>query len=142
MKNTIVRTSTLVALVLTTACATTPPPQPLRADLQDITVPEGLTYQPDRSAVIEAPNVKASRVLYRGRVEPESLTASLRQALEAQGWRPFTTVATPARGAVQTYQKGTSTLQVQIWEGGFFDWYTYLELTTSRLTQGAPTAAR
>src|SRR2546425_781462 len=66
-----------IALILlsTAACATTTAPRPQFPDVQ---LPAGLTYQPDRSVVIESPSVKAAQLVYRGRLEPQSLRGARR----------------------------------------------------------------
>jgi hypothetical protein len=121
-----------VVMVITTACASAPP-RPVHSEFEDIPVPKGLTYQPDRSTVIESPVVKAARLVYRGRVEPESLAAAMRTTLEANGWRAVSSTTTATHGTTQVYEKGGNSLQVQLWEGLI---YTYVELTASRALQG------
>lgn len=120
-----------VVMLMTTACASAPP-RPVHTEFEDIPVPKGLTYQPDRSTVIESPVVKAARLVYRGRVEPESLAVAMRTTLEANGWRNVSSTATAAHGHTQVYEKGGNSLQVQLWEGLI---YTYVELTASRALQ-------
>src|SRR2546427_115390 len=75
--------ATLVLMLLATACATTR----LRTGFDDVPLPRGLTYQPQRSVVIESPSVKAAKLVYRGRLEPESLGLAMRTLLESNGWR-------------------------------------------------------
>jgi hypothetical protein len=74
MKTTRARRLTVLLLValLLAACATTPS-RPVRSEFADIPVPKGMTYVPDRSTIIETPNVKAARFVYRGRLELEGL---------------------------------------------------------------------
>jgi hypothetical protein len=128
-----------LTLVLATACAATAPP---RADFGDIPVPEGLAYQPDRSAIIESVLVKAARHTYRSRLEPDSLAAVIRTTLEANGWRHLSGTATASYGAVQVYQKGNDTLHVRVWEGGLFNWYTYVEYAAARIAGPLSASAR
>ena len=92
-------------------------------------MPKGLVYQPDRSTVIESPSVKAARLVYRGRIEPESLAVAMRTTLEANGWRNVSSTTTGQHGSTQVYDKSGNSLQVQVWEGL---WFTYVELTASR----------
>ena len=54
---------TAVLLLWTAACATTTT-MPLR-QFDDIPLPGGLTYQPERSVVIESPTLKAAQLVYR-----------------------------------------------------------------------------
>ena len=115
-------------LLLATACASAPP-RAVRSEFEDIPVPKGLSYHADASTVIESPSVKAARLVYRGRIEPESLAVAVRTMLETNGWRHVSTTSTAAHGATQVYEKGGNSLQVLIWEGL---WFTYLEYTASR----------
>ena len=118
-------------VVFLAACATTPT-RPARSEFEDIPVPKGLEYQPERSTIIESPNVKAARLVYRGRLEAGSLAGAMRTTLEANGWRNVSATSTGQHGNTQVYEKGGNSLQVQIWEGL---WYTYVELTASRALQ-------
>lgn len=120
----------MIALLFV-ACASTPP-RPVRSEFEDIPVPKGLTYEPDRSTIIESPQVKAARLVYRGRIEIESLAAAMRTTLESNGWRNVSSTMTSRSGTTQVYEKGGNSVQVQLWEGL---WYTYVELTASRATQ-------
>ena len=58
-------------------------PRAVRSEFEDIPVPKGLAYQQDESTVIETPNMKAGRHIYRGRLELDSLTTAIRTR-----WRP------------------------------------------------------
>jgi len=100
-------------------------------------VPKGLTYRPDKSVVIESPTVKAVRSVYRGRIEPESLAVAIRTTLEANGWRHVSSTTTAAHGTTQVYEKGSTSLEILVYEGL---WYTYVEYTTARVqsTESAP----
>ena len=122
-----------LVLALTAGCATTSP-KAARSEFEDIPVPKGLTYQPSKSTIIESPTVKAARLVYRGRLEVESLSVAMRTTLEANGWRHVS--STPMRASqqsmTQVYEKGADSLKVQLWEG-LFNWYTYAEYTTGRV---------
>ena len=119
----------LVVSVLLTACASNPP-RAVRSEFEDIPVPKGLSYQQDESTVIETPNVKAGRHIYRGRLELDSLTTAIRNTLEANGWRHVSSTKSSQHGTTQVYEKDGDSLQVQLWEGL---WYTYAEYTTGRV---------
>lgn len=119
----------LVVSVMLTACASTPP-RAVRSEFEDIPVPKGLTYQQADSTVIETPNVKAGRHVYRGRLELDSLTTAIRNTLESNGWRHVSSTKSAQHGTTQVYEKGGDSLQVQLWEGL---WYTYAEYTTGRV---------
>ncbi|HEX2439051.1 MAG TPA: hypothetical protein VHT71_12165 [Methylomirabilota bacterium] len=126
-------TAALAVSLLLTACASNPP-RPVRSEFEDIPVPKGLTYQQDESTVIETPNVKAGRHIYRGRIELESLTTAIRSTLEANGWRHVSSTKSSQHGTTQVYEKDGDSLQVQLWEGL---WYTYAEYTTGRVVRRA-----
>jgi hypothetical protein len=119
----------LVVSVLLTACASNPP-RAVRSEFEDIPVPKGLSYQQDESTIIETPNVKAGRHIYRGRLELDSLTTAIRNTLEANGWRHVSSTKSSQHGTTQVYEKDGDSLQVQLWEGL---WYTYAEYTTGRV---------
>lgn len=121
----------LLVVALTAACASAPP-RPVRSEFEDIPVPKGLTYLAGKSTIIESPSVKAARLIYRGRIEIESLAVAMRTTLEANGWRHVSSTTTSAHGTTQVYEKAGNSLQVLIWEG---IWYTYVELTASRALQ-------
>jgi len=118
-------------LALTAGCATTSS-QPPRSAFEDIPVPSGLTYMPSKSTVIESPTVKAARLVYRGRIEVDSLAAAMRTTLEANGWRQVSSTATADHGITQVYEKSGSPLEVRLIDGW---WYTYVEMTASRVQQ-------
>jgi len=122
-----------LVLALATACASAPA-KAVRSEFEDIPVPKGLAYQPDRSTIIESPTVKAARLVYRGRLEVVSLGTAMRSTLEATGWRLVSTTTTGPQGTTQVYEKAGSSLEVRLWEGW---WYTYVELTASRAIQPA-----
>jgi hypothetical protein len=121
----------LVVSVMLTACASNPS-RPVRSEFEDIPVPKGLSYQSDESTVIETPNLKAGRHVYRGRLELESLIAAIRNTLEANGWRHVSSTKSSPVGTTQVYEKDGDSLQVRLWEG-LWGWYTYAEYTTGRV---------
>lgn len=117
----------LVALT-TVACATSAPPR-VYSEFEDIPVPNGLTYQPNKSLIIESPSVKAARLIYRGRIEVVSLRQAMRTILEANGWRHVSTSTTAERGTTQVYEKAGTSVEVSIYEGV---WFTYVALGASK----------
>jgi hypothetical protein len=125
----------LVVSVMLTACASNPS-RAVRSEFEDIPVPKGLTYQSDESTVIETPNLKAGRHVYRGRLELESLIAAIRNTLEANGWRHVSSTKSSPVGTTQVYEKDGDSLQVRLWEG-LWGWYTYAEYTTGRVMKRA-----
>jgi hypothetical protein len=126
--------ATVVLTLTLTACASSPP-RVARSEFEDIPVPKGLTFAADKSKVYESPAVKAAWLVYRGRVEIESLAVAMRTTLEANGWRPISATATASHGKTQIYEKNGTTLQVQLWEGLY---YTYVEMATGRALAAAP----
>ena len=121
----------LLLLALTAGCATSSS-QPTRSEFEDIPVANGLTYQPSKSTIIESPTVKAARLVYRGRVEVDSLAVAMRTALEGNGWRYVSSTSTADHGIMQVYEKAGNPLEVRLTDGW---WYTYVEMTISRTKQ-------
>jgi hypothetical protein len=121
----------LLVLALTAGCATSSS-QPTRSEFEDIPVANGLTYQPSKSVIIESPTVKAARLVYRGRVEVDSLAVAMRTALESNGWRYVSSTSTSDHGVTQVYEKAGNPLEVRLIDGW---WYTYVEMTISRTRQ-------
>ncbi len=137
------RTVTLGVLLLAAGCATVSVP-PLRSEFGDVPLLEGLSYQPGQSVVIETKTVRAARLLYRGRMEPGSVVVEMQKGIEANGWRLVRTTAVAGHGTMQLYEKGEASLQLQVWEGGMFGYYTYVEVSGTRPVTGpgAKTAAK
>lgn len=119
----------LAVSLLLTACASNPP-RAVRSEFEDIPVPKGLAYQQEESTVIETPNLKAGRHVYRGRLELDSLTTAIRSTLEANGWRHVSSTKSSQHGTTQVYEKEGDSLQVLLWEGL---WFTYAEYTMGRV---------
>jgi hypothetical protein len=124
-------TTALLVLAFAAGCASAPPKQ-ARSEFEDIPVPKGLSYQPDKSTIIESPTVKAARLVYRGRIDVDSLAAAMRSTLEANGWRHISSTATSDHGITQVYEKAGNPLEVRLIDSW---WYTYVELTSSRTRQ-------
>jgi hypothetical protein len=122
-----------LVLALTAGCATTSS-RPTRSEFEDIPVPKGLAYQPSKSTIIESPTVKAARLVYRGRLEVESLSVAMRTTLEANGWRHVSSTSAAEHGVTQVYEKTGSSLEVRLLDGW---WFTFVELTASRAQQQA-----
>ncbi len=119
--------ATVLVVVFLAGCASAPT-RPARSEFEDIPVPKGLDRLADKSTVIESPTVKAARLVYRGRLELDSLTVAMRTTLEANGWRHVSSTSSE-HGVLQVYEKAGSSLEVRLWEGWY---YTYVELTASR----------
>jgi len=118
-----------VALALT-ACASSPP-RAQRSEFEDIPVPKGLSLDLNRSTIIESPTVKAARLFYKGRLEPESLGVAFRSTLEANGWRHLASTTSADKGITQVYDKAGNSLQVMIYEGIY---YTWVEVSATRVS--------
>ena len=117
-----------VVLILS-ACASSPP-RPQRSEFEDIPVPKGLTLDLNKSTIIESPTVKAARLFYKGRVEPDSLAVAYRTTLEANGWRHVSSTTSADKGITQVYEKGGNSLQLMIYEGIY---YTWVEVSATRV---------
>ncbi len=127
-----VKLAVAVSAVLVLAGCASAPPKAVRSEFEDIPVPRGLSLHVSKSTVIESPAVKAARLVYRGRIEIDSLAVAMRTTLEANGWRHVSSTTSP--DVIQVYEKAGSSLQVRLWEGWY---YTYVELTASRALQPA-----
>jgi len=125
-----------VTLLAVAACASSPP-RPQRSEFEDIPVPKGLVLDLDRSVIIESPTVKAARLYYKGRLEPDSLGTAFRTTLEANGWRHLSTTTAARQGTTQVYEKQGNALQVLIYEGL---WYTWVEVSATRVVSGSAQA--
>ncbi len=124
-----------VILLSLTACASSPP-RVQRSEFEDIPVPKGLTLDLNKSTIIESPTVKAARLFYKGRLEPDSLGIAFRSTLEANGWRHLSSTTSSDKGMTQVYEKTGNSLQVMIYEGIY---YTWVELSATRLVNAAQT---
>lgn len=122
-------------VVMMVGCTTMSPSRSTRSEFEDIPVPKGLAYVDGDSTIIESPNVKAAKLVYRGRVEPVSLGNAIRSTLEVNGWRHISSTTAGTAGTTQVYDKPQgNSLQVKVWEGWY---YTYVELTASRALTSA-----
>ena len=125
----------VIALSLA-ACASSSPKQ--RSEFEDIPVPSGLTLDWSKSTVIESPSLKAARLVYKGRVEPESLGVLYRTTLEANGWHHLTSTTSSEKGTTtQVYEKSGNSLHVLIYEGIY---YTWVEVSATRLVTPTTTS--
>jgi hypothetical protein len=122
-----------IVMLVVAACASSPP-RVQRSEFEDIPVPKGLTVDLGKSTIIESPTVKAARLFYKGRIEPESLGVAFRTTLEANGWRHLSSTTASDKGITQVYEKPGSSLQVQIYEGIY---YTWVELSATRLVNAS-----
>jgi hypothetical protein len=135
MRRLLVLSATVLAL---TACASTPP-RAQRSEFEDIPVPKGLAVDLDRSTIIESPNVKAARLFYKGRIEPDSLSVAFRTTLEANGWKHLSSTTASGKGTTQIYEKSGSSLQVMIYESWY---YTWVEMSATRMVGSASAQLR
>lgn len=126
-----------VLVLAFTACATSPRQQ--RSEFEDIPVPRGLALDRSKTTVIETPTLKAARLVYKGRIEPDSLGVALRSTLEANGWRHLTSTTNSDKGTTQVYEKAGNSLQVLIYEGLY---YTWVEVSTARAAAPATSLVR
>ena len=125
----------VIALALA-ACASSSPKQ--RSEFEDIPVPSGLTLDWSKSTVIESPSLKAARLVYKGRIEPDSLGVLYRTTLEANGWHHLTSTTSSEKGTTtQVYDKSGNSLHVLIYEGFY---YTWVEVSATRLVTPTTTS--
>ena len=128
----------LLLVALTSACSTAKPMPPL-GGLEDVPLPAGLTYQPAETVIIESASAQAARLVYRGRIQPESLRLATRTILESHGWRHVSTGSATGHSSIQAFEKSGDSVQVDIYEGV---WFTYIAVDTSRaLLSARPTAS-
>jgi hypothetical protein len=127
----------VLTVVMLAACASSSSTRPPRSEFEDIPVPKGLTLDLDRSTIIESPSVKAARLFYKGRLEPESLGTAFRTTLEANGWRHLSSTTASRKGTTQVYDKAGSSLQVLIYESV---WWTWVEMSATRVVASPPPA--
>ena len=120
----------LSAVVLSLAACASSPPRAPRSEFEDIPVPKGLALDLNKSTVIESPTVKAARLFYKGRLEPDSLGVAFRTTLEANGWRHLASTTSADKGITQVYDKSGNSLQVMIYEGIY---YTWVEVSATRV---------
>ena len=92
-----------IAIVCTLSACASSPPQGERSEFEDIPVPKGLELDSSRSTLIESPTIKAARLLYKGRITPDSLAVAFRSTLETNGWRHLST-RTIEKGTAQVYE--------------------------------------
>ena len=126
MRRFVVLSVTVLAL---TACASTPP-KAQRSEFEDIPVPKGLAVDLNRPPSSSRPSVKAARIFYKGRIEPDSLAVAFRTTLEANGWQHLSSTTASDKGTTQVYEKSGSSLQVLIYESWY---YTWVEMSATRM---------
>jgi hypothetical protein len=130
-----------VAVAALTACASTSPTKQVRSEFEDIPVPSGLALDQGRTVIIESPSVKAAKLAYKGRLDPDSLGVAFRTTLEANGWKLLSNMTSSGKGTTQVYEKSGSYLQVDIWEDFWscmFD--TCVSLSATRVVSQASQA--
>jgi hypothetical protein len=132
MRRLLVLSTVVIAL---TACASSPP-RAARSEFEDIPVPRGLSLDLNKSTIIESPTVKAARLFYKGRLEPDSLGVAFRTTLEANGWRHLSSTTSADKGITQVYEKSGNSLQVMIYEGIY---YTWVEVSATRIVTASQT---
>jgi hypothetical protein len=125
----------VIALSLA-ACASSSSKQ-ARSEFEDIPVPSGLTLDRSKSTVIESPSAKAARLVYKGRIEPDSLGLVYRTTLEANGWHHLASTTNSEKNITQVYEKPGNSLHVLIYEGFY---YTWVEVSATRLVTPTTTS--
>src|SRR5260370_13373523 len=110
----------LLVLALLAGCASTSSTKPVRSEFEDIPIPRGLEFRTGDSTIIESPTVKAARLVYRGRLEIQSLATAWRSTLEANGWRHASTTSVQGHAITQVYPTAGTSLQVRLSEGWIY----------------------
>ena len=54
---------------------------------EDVLIPHGLKLQMDQSFIYETPSLKAGKLVFSGRVEPQSLASFFTNNMERDGWK-------------------------------------------------------
>lgn len=123
----------LSLVIVTLAGCASSPPRAQRSEFEDVPVPKGLILDASKSTIIESPAVKAARLFYKGRLEPDSLATAFRATLEANAWKHVSSTLSSGKGTTQVYEKAGSSLQVLIYEGIY---YTWVEMSATRVVAG------
>src|SRR2546425_11887920 len=108
-----------LVLAFTAGCATGSS-RSVRSEFEDIPVPRGLAYQPSKSTIIESPTVKAARLVYRGRLEVESLGVAMRTTLEANAERHVSSTSSGVHGLTQLYDNAGRSLEGRLSDAWWF----------------------
>src|SRR5437899_12619168 len=106
-----IRVIAVVTAVFALAACASNPPRPVKSQFEDIPVAKGMSYQSGESMAIETPTVQATREVFRGRGELESLATPTRTTLEANGWRHLSTTQTAQHGINQVSANAGSSHQ-------------------------------
>ncbi len=127
----------LAVALLAVSCAPAPSTR-IQSQFPDLPLPSAIAYQPGRSLIVDSPSVKAAHLVFRGRVEAESLALGMRASLETQGWRHVSSSSDRGR-MVQVYERGAQTVQLEITDEL---WFTYLTVDVSEPQPAPPMATR
>jgi len=93
-------------------------------DFDDILVPRDMKLLPSSSFVVETPGVKAGMLVFRGRVDPVSLTTFFTNNMLKDGWRMSSTFryqrtimvfTKPDRDCIINIQDGRIFTRMEIW---------------------------
>ncbi|SDB16864.1 hypothetical protein SAMN05660653_00789 [Desulfonatronum thiosulfatophilum] len=93
-------------------------------DFDDILVPRDMELQPRSSFVVETPGVKAGVLVFKGRVDPVSLTSFFTNNMLKDGWqmsssfryqRAIMVFTKPDRDCIINIQDGRITTTMEIW---------------------------
>src|SRR4029450_474327 len=112
----------VIVLAVTSCSASSGAPRTQRSEFEDVPVPAGLTLDNSRTTIIESPTVKAARLFYQSRTQPDSPPVASRPSLEANGWRHVSSTTSANNGTIQVYEKPDSSLQIMIYESWYYTW--------------------
>ncbi len=93
-------------------------------DFDDILVPRDMELQPQSSLVVETPGVKAGMLVFKGRVDPVSLTSFFTNNMLKDGWhmsssfryqRVIMVFTKPDRDCIINIHDGRFSTTMEIW---------------------------
>lgn len=94
------------------------------SDFDDILIPQGMSLIPRSSFVVETANVKAGMLVFRGRIDPVSLTNFFNNNMLKDGWqlsssfrypRTIMVFTKPDRDCIINIHDGRLTTEMEIW---------------------------
>lgn len=104
-------------------------------DFDDILVPRDMKLLPSSSFVVETPGVKAGMLVFRGRVDPVSLTTFFTNNMLKDGWRMSSTFR--YQRIIMVFTKPDRDCIINIQDGRFF---TRMEIWIAPKAVNAPVA--
>jgi hypothetical protein len=81
---------------------------------EDILIPHGLKLEMDKSFIYETPSFKAGKLVFSGRVEPQSLASFFTTNMERDGWKLVNKFG--FKDVVLNFSKSKKTCAVNIYD--------------------------